>query len=72
MKQSIGEEVVQWAEKYWHIDKVYKTYESSEEDEQSDYGYFRKVLIEKIESEIKDRLFPENNVFEKDEKYSVG
>ena len=71
MKQSIGEEVVQWAEKYWHIDKVYKN-ESSEEGEQSDYGYFRKVLIEKIESEIKDRLFPENNVFEKDEKYSLG
>lgn len=71
MKQPIGEEVLQWAEKYWHIDKVCKN-ELSEQGEQFNYEYFRGALIEKIESEIKDRLFPENNVFENDEKYSLS
>jgi len=72
MKQeSIGEEVVIWAERYWHIDKVCKN-EMPKDVEQFNYEYFRKVLIEKIESEIKDRLFPENYDTVSDEKYSLG
>ena len=69
MNQSIGEEVMQWAEKYWHIDKVCKN-ELPKEGEQFNYDSFRKVLIQKIESEINNRLFPENNVLESDEKYN--
>ena len=58
-QQSIGEEVIQWAEKYWNIDKVCKN-ELPQDGEQFSYEYFRRVFIEKIDSEIKDRLFPEN------------
>lgn len=62
-KDSIGEEAMKWAEQYWHIDKVCKG-EMPENSEQFSYDYFRKVLIDKIDGEIKDRLFPENFVQE--------
>lgn len=58
-QQSIGEEVMQWAEKYWHIDQVCKN-QLPTEGEQFAYDYFRKVFVQKIDAEIKDRLFPEN------------
>ncbi len=57
-QQSIGEEVIQWAEKYWHIDQICKNQQQAEVS--FAYDYFRKVFIEKIDHEIKDRLFPEN------------
>jgi hypothetical protein len=57
-KKTIGEEVVEWAEKYWHIDKLQLVVEG--EAEKFSYEYFRKVFIQKIETEIRDRLFPEN------------
>lgn len=69
MSKSIGEEVIQWAEKYWHIDKVCKN-ELPKEGEQFQYEYFRRVIIQKIESEINNRLFPENSVLENNEKYN--
>lgn len=58
-QQSIGEEVMQWAEKYWHIDQVCKN-ELPEGGESFTYDYFREVFVQKIDDEIKDRLFPEN------------
>ena len=64
-KQSIGEEVMQWAEKYWLIDKACNN-ELPQGGEQFAYDYFRKVFIEKINDEIKDRLFPENFQMESD------
>jgi hypothetical protein len=57
-KKTIGEEVVEWAEKYWHIDKLQLVVEG--EAEKFSYEYFRGAFIQKIEAEIRDRLFPEN------------
>ena len=60
-KNTIGEEVIRWAEQYWHIDKVCKG-ELPEDAEQFSYDSFREIFINKIEGEIKSRLFPEDFV----------
>jgi len=55
---SIGEEMMQWAEKYWLIDKVCKGEIGKGEGEAFDYNYFRNVFIKNIDATIEERLNP--------------
>ena len=54
---SVGQEFIEWAEQYWHIDK---NFEDNNPDifngEKCDYKYMREIFIEKINCIIKDRL----------------
>lgn len=56
-KLSVGEEMMQWAEKYWLIDKVCKG-ELSKEGETFNYEYFRNVFVKGIDGHIAERLNP--------------
>lgn len=67
---SIGEESMQWAEKYWHLDKVCKSKTAKMDAEEFNYQYFRDVFVKKIDEAIAERLNPtpqpeqDGNVFE--------
>ncbi len=54
-KLSVGEEMMQWAEKYWHIDKVCKG-EAPTGGEAFNYDYFRNVFVKGIDDNIARRL----------------
>ena len=56
-KETVGQEFIEWAEKYWHLDKLVKIEDPDKfAGENCDYNYMRKIFIEKINSIIKDRL----------------
>lgn len=57
-KLSIGEEMMQWAEKYWLIDKVCKGEIGKGEGEAFNYEYFRNVFVKGINEAIIERLNP--------------
>ena len=57
-KLSIGEEMMQWAEKYWLIDKVCKGEIGKGEGEAFNYEYFRNVFVKGIDGAIAERLSP--------------
>lgn len=57
-KLSIGEEMMQWAEKYWLIDKVCKGEIARGVGEAFNYEYFRKVFVKGIDEAIAERLNP--------------
>lgn len=57
-KLSIGEEMMQWAEKYWLIDKVCKGEIGKGEGEAFNYEYFRNVFVKVINEAIVERLNP--------------
>lgn len=57
-KLSIGEEMMQWAEKYWLIDKVCKGEIGRGEGEAFNYEYFRNVFVKGINEAIAERLNP--------------
>lgn len=57
-KLSIGEEMMQWAEKYWLIDKVCKGEIVEGEGEAFNYEYFRNVFVKGIDEAIIERLNP--------------
>lgn len=54
---SVGQEFIEWAEKYWHIQKLLKI-ENPDifNGKVCDYNYMRKVFMDKINSIIIDRV----------------
>lgn len=56
-KTTVGQEFIEWAEKYWLLDKLVK-FENPDKfaGEVCDYNYMRDIFIEKINSIIKNRL----------------
>lgn len=56
-KQTVGHEFMEWAEKYWHLDKLVKI-EGSDKfaGETCDYDYMRNNFILKINAIIKERV----------------
>lgn len=58
-KLSIGEEMMQWAEKYWLIDKICKGEIGKDGNSEAfSYDYFRRVFIKGIDGAIAERLSP--------------
>jgi hypothetical protein len=56
-KQTVGEEFIEWAEKYWHLDTLIKIEDPDKfAGEACDYNYMRDIFIAKINAIIKDRL----------------
>lgn len=56
-KETVGQEFIEWAEKYWHLDKLVKIENPDKfAGETCDYNYMRNIFIEKINAIIKDRL----------------
>lgn len=56
-KITVGQEFIEWAEKYWHLDKLVKIEDPDEfGGEICDYKYMRNVFIEKINCIINERL----------------
>ena len=57
---TVGEDVLQWAEKGWLIDKFLKGEIPKDDNNESfSYDYFRKVFIDEINRNISERLNPE-------------
>lgn len=46
--KSIGDEIVEWAEKYHPIKSRWESYIEKENEESYPYSYFRELLIEQI------------------------
>lgn len=56
-KQTAGQEFMEWAEKYWHLDKLVKIENPDKfAGETCDYDYMRNIFIKKINAIIKDRF----------------
>ena len=56
-KPTVGQEFMEWAEKYWLLDKLVKIENLDEfTGEKCDYNHMRNIFIEKINGIIKDRL----------------
>ena len=56
-KETVGQEFVEWAEKYWHLDKLVKIENSDKfAGKTYDYRYMRNIIIDKINAIITDRL----------------
>jgi len=54
---TVGDEFIEWAEKYWLLDKLVKVENSDNfNGEVCDYDYMRKIFIEKINGIIDNRL----------------
>ncbi len=54
---SVGQEFIEWAEKYWGLDKLINPENTDEfNGESCDYSYIRTVFVEKINGIIKDRI----------------
>jgi len=54
---TVGQEFIDWAEKYWLLDKLIKIDNPDNfASETCDYNYIKGIFIEKIDSIIKDRL----------------
>lgn len=55
--QSVGEEFIKWAEKYWLLDQIIKIDQpDSFAGELCTYNYMRGVFIKKINAIIEERL----------------
>jgi len=54
-KLTVGEEFVEWAEKYWHLKRNYDL-PNKDGEEDCLYELIRNIFIDKIDSIIKDRL----------------
>ena len=54
-QKSVGEEFMNWAEKYWNMEKISET-TNSENEESCDYDIIRNIFINKINEIIKKRL----------------
>lgn len=57
-KKSVGEEVMEWAEKYWLIDKIMKGQIGKGEGETMHYESFRFAMIRAIDHTATERLKP--------------
>jgi hypothetical protein len=54
---SVGQEFIEWAEKYWLLDKLIKNENPDEfAGERCDYTYMRGIFVQKIDAIIKERL----------------
>jgi hypothetical protein len=53
---SVGQEFIEWAEQYWHLDKIAALNTDVFNGEKSDYKYMRIIFIQKINAIISDRL----------------
>lgn len=57
INKSVGLEFIEWAEKYWHLDKIVNTENPDTfAGEVCDYKYMRQVFVDKINALIADRL----------------
>lgn len=54
-KPTVGEEFVEWVEKYWHLKRNYDI-PSKEGEEDWPYDHIRDIFINKIDEIIKNRL----------------
>jgi hypothetical protein len=55
--KTVGEEFIEWAEKYWLLDKLVKIEDPDKfAGEICDYKYMRDIFIKKINDIIKERL----------------
>ena len=52
---TVGEEFVEWAEKYWHLKRNYDIPSKDGEEDQL-YDHIRNIFIHKIDEIIKKRL----------------
>lgn len=55
-KETVGQEFIIWAEKYWHIDRLIKVDPDKFAGETCDYNYMREIFIKKIDAIIQQRL----------------
>jgi len=61
-QKSVGEEFMEWAEKYWNIEKISEPTNSKNDcllddnEECCDYNHIRNIFIDKINKIIKNRL----------------
>ena len=54
---TVGREFIEWAEKYWHLDKIVKINDPDHYDgEICNYEYMRDIFIQKIDTIISNRL----------------
>ena len=54
---TVGKEFIEWAEQYWHIDKLIQPENPDTfNDETCNYKYMRGIFIQKIDGIIKERL----------------
>jgi hypothetical protein len=51
---TIGEEFIDWAEKYWHLDRIHDN--GSSHSESVSWDHVRKIFIKKIDGLISERL----------------
>jgi hypothetical protein len=54
----VGEDVMVWAEQYWHIDKLISRKPEDENAETFSYKYFREIFVKKIDSMVAEKLNP--------------
>lgn len=55
--KSVGIEFIEWAEKYWHLEKIIDIENiDTFAGETCDYKYMREIFIQKIDVIIKSRL----------------
>jgi hypothetical protein len=57
-KESAGEELMQWAEKYWLIDKVCKGEIGRGDGEAFDWNAFRRCFVNAINSTVENVINP--------------
>ena len=56
-KLSTGQEFIEWAEKYWKLDKLMVIEDPDNfAGEACDYNYIRNIFIQKINAIVKERL----------------
>lgn len=56
-KVTVGKEFIEWAEEYWHLDKIIKIDDPDNfAGEICDYNYIKEIFIKKIDGIIKSRL----------------
>lgn len=55
--QTVGKEFIEWAEQYWHIDKLIQPENPDTfNGETCNYKYMRGIFIQKIDGLIKEKL----------------
>lgn len=62
VKKSVGLEFIEWAEKYWLLDKLIKIDNPDNfSGESCDYNYMRDIFIRKINSIVSERISGDEN-----------
>jgi len=56
-QKTVGQEFIEWAEEYWHLDTLLKNDDPDKfAGETCDYRYMREIFIKKINGIIQTRL----------------